>query len=69
MAAPKRTGLGRGISALIPTVDPASARPVDVFFPDSGLPGTNGNGNGNGNGHANGNGAASGSADGDGTPG
>jgi ParB family chromosome partitioning protein len=52
MAAPKRTGLGRGISALIPTVDPASARPVDVFFPDSGLPGTNGDGNGNGNGHA-----------------
>jgi ParB family chromosome partitioning protein len=33
MAAPKRTGLGRGIGALIPTtegVDPA--RPVDVFF-------------------------------------
>jgi ParB family chromosome partitioning protein len=48
MAAPKRTGLGRGISALIPTADPSSARPVDVFFPDSGL-GANGNGaNGNG---------------------
>jgi ParB family chromosome partitioning protein len=53
MAAPKRTGLGRGISALIPTVDPASARPVDVFFPDSGVPGRNG---GNGNGSSNGNG-------------
>lgn len=38
MAAPKRTGLGRGIGALIPTADD-SARPVDVFFPeaDSGL--------------------------------
>ncbi|MET0855036.1 MAG: ParB/RepB/Spo0J family partition protein [Microterricola sp.] len=35
MAAPKRTGLGRGISALIPVTDPANARPVDVFFPDS----------------------------------
>ncbi|MEO8907177.1 MAG: ParB/RepB/Spo0J family partition protein, partial [Microbacteriaceae bacterium] len=31
--ATKRTGLGRGIGALIPTVD-ASTRPVDVFFPD-----------------------------------
>jgi len=33
MAAPKRTGLGRGIGALIPTA-PAEgdARPVDVFF-------------------------------------
>ncbi|MGF3056514.1 ParB/RepB/Spo0J family partition protein [Microbacterium sp. YY-01] len=31
----KRTGLGRGIGALIPTSDgqPAAARPVDVFFP------------------------------------
>ncbi len=58
MAAPKRTGLGRGISALIPTADPASARPVDVFFPDSGLPGSNGNGNGSVNGEANGNGHA-----------
>lgn len=28
----KRTGLGRGIGALIPTAD-QSARPVDVFFP------------------------------------
>ncbi len=34
MAAPKRTGLGRGIGALIPTGDdPTAARPVDVFFP------------------------------------
>lgn len=32
--AAKRTGLGRGIGALIPTSD-QSARPVDVFFPDS----------------------------------
>jgi len=32
MAAPKRTGLGRGIGALIPTSDQAE-RPVDVFFP------------------------------------
>lgn len=31
--AAKRTGLGRGIGALIPTEDPATARPVDVFFP------------------------------------
>lgn len=31
--APKRTGLGRGIGALIPTAD-TMARPVDVFFPD-----------------------------------
>jgi ParB family chromosome partitioning protein len=31
--APKRTGLGRGIGALIPTTDTV-ARPVDVFFPD-----------------------------------
>ena len=30
--AAKRTGLGRGIGALIPTSD-QSARPVDVFFP------------------------------------
>ncbi len=29
----KRTGLGRGIGALIPTGDSAEARPVDVFFP------------------------------------
>ncbi|AGW42747.1 chromosome partitioning protein [Leifsonia xyli subsp. cynodontis DSM 46306] len=31
--AAKRTGLGRGIGALIPTTD-QSARPVDVFFPE-----------------------------------
>lgn len=29
----KRTGLGRGIGALIPTTDSAETRPVDVFFP------------------------------------
>jgi ParB family transcriptional regulator, chromosome partitioning protein len=34
MAAPKRTGLGRGIGALIPDSEEAlSQRPVDVFFP------------------------------------
>lgn len=33
--APKRTGLGRGIGALIPTENPADRRPVDVFFPTS----------------------------------
>lgn len=34
--ATKRTGLGRGIGALIPSGDDATrARPVDVFFPDS----------------------------------
>jgi ParB family chromosome partitioning protein len=33
MAAPKRTGLGRGIGALIPGTDESSQRPVDVFFP------------------------------------
>jgi ParB family chromosome partitioning protein len=32
MATPKRTGLGRGIGALIPTAD-EGGRPVDVFFP------------------------------------
>lgn len=31
----KRTGLGRGIGALIPTVDETRSRPVDVFFPDT----------------------------------
>jgi ParB family transcriptional regulator, chromosome partitioning protein len=31
--ATKRTGLGRGIGALIPTVAEAQGRPVDVFFP------------------------------------
>jgi ParB family transcriptional regulator, chromosome partitioning protein len=35
-ATPRRTGLGRGIGALIPTGEDADApRPVDVFFPDS----------------------------------
>jgi len=29
----KRTGLGRGIGALIPTTESTEARPVDVFFP------------------------------------
>ncbi len=29
----KRTGLGRGIGALIPTSEPEHSRPVDVFFP------------------------------------
>jgi len=39
MATPRRTGLGRGIGALIPTVDDSSAaRPVDVFFPEGRLP-------------------------------
>lgn len=32
MAGPKRTGLGRGIGALIPT-DAGDERPVDIFFP------------------------------------
>lgn len=31
----KRTGLGRGIGALIPTAEPAEARPADVFFSGS----------------------------------
>lgn len=31
----KRTGLGRGIGALIPTSETADARPVDVFFPNT----------------------------------
>jgi ParB family chromosome partitioning protein len=35
MAAPKRTGLGRGIGALIPTDEGSPERPVDVFFPVS----------------------------------
>jgi len=36
MAAPKRTGLGRGIGALIPTGEDTAERPVDVFFsPDA----------------------------------
>lgn len=29
----KRTGLGRGIGALIPTTEASESRPVDVFFP------------------------------------
>ena len=29
----KRTGLGRGIGALIPTSEPTEDRPTDVFFP------------------------------------
>ena len=33
MATPKRTGLGRGIGALIPGGDEDDSRPVDVFFP------------------------------------
>jgi ParB family chromosome partitioning protein len=38
-AAPRRTGLGRGIGALIPTPDdPSASRPVDVFFPDGRTP-------------------------------
>ncbi|MGR0218821.1 ParB/RepB/Spo0J family partition protein [Agromyces sp. ZXT2-6] len=38
--ATKRTGLGRGIGALIPTTDdaPRADRPVDVFFPNSEAP-------------------------------
>ncbi|MEO6943444.1 MAG: ParB/RepB/Spo0J family partition protein [Lacisediminihabitans sp.] len=35
MAAQKRTGLGRGIGALIPTDDGDAERPVDVFFPSA----------------------------------
>lgn len=31
--ATKRTGLGRGIGALIPVMDESQDRPVDVFFP------------------------------------
>jgi ParB family chromosome partitioning protein len=31
--AAKRTGLGRGIGALIPTTEQADERPADVFFP------------------------------------
>lgn len=37
--ATKRTGLGRGIGALIPTEDtPRPTRPVDVFFPGADAP-------------------------------
>ncbi len=32
---PKRTGLGRGIGALIPTIAATEDRPSDVFFPTS----------------------------------
>ncbi|WP_243226286.1 ParB/RepB/Spo0J family partition protein [Microbacterium sp. CIAB417] len=34
----KRTGLGRGIGALIPTSEASEARPVDVFFPGASAP-------------------------------
>jgi ParB family transcriptional regulator, chromosome partitioning protein len=34
--AQKRTGLGRGIGALIPQAPPSGERPVDVFFPTAG---------------------------------
>lgn len=30
----KRTGLGRGIGALIPTAESTESRPVDVYFPE-----------------------------------
>jgi len=40
MATPKRTGLGRGIGALIPTDGGTAERPVDVFFQTSVKPGT-----------------------------
>lgn len=33
----KRTGLGRGIGALIPTSELSESRPVDVFFPGASL--------------------------------
>ncbi|MDY0828423.1 ParB/RepB/Spo0J family partition protein [Microbacterium sp. BG28] len=36
----KRTGLGRGIGALIPTSEGSEARPVDVFFPGAPAPKT-----------------------------
>ncbi|WEG08962.1 ParB/RepB/Spo0J family partition protein [Microbacterium horticulturae] len=38
--AAKRTGLGRGIGALIPTTESTSERPVDVFFPGASATGT-----------------------------
>ena len=38
MAAPKRTGLGRGIGALIPAAETTAERPVDVFFPAPAAP-------------------------------
>ncbi|GAA1703173.1 ParB/RepB/Spo0J family partition protein [Microbacterium sediminicola] len=36
----KRTGLGRGIGALIPTTEASETRPVDVFFPGGSAPDT-----------------------------
>ncbi len=36
----KRTGLGRGIGALIPTSETTDARPVDVLFPRASAPAT-----------------------------
>jgi ParB family chromosome partitioning protein len=50
----KRTGLGRGIGALIPTNEAVEDRPSDVFFPravavEEKDDGNNANGNGNGN--------------------
>src|SRR5690554_4363550 len=36
--AAKRTGLGRGIGALIPTDTGSPDRPVDVFFPSAATP-------------------------------
>ena len=36
----KRTGLGRGIGALIPTSESSDARPVDVLFPRASAPAT-----------------------------
>jgi ParB family chromosome partitioning protein len=35
MASPKRTGLGRGIGALIPSDQGSPERPVDIFFPSA----------------------------------
>ena len=35
MATKKKSGLGRGIGALIPQQDPTAERPVDVFFGES----------------------------------
>jgi ParB family chromosome partitioning protein len=43
MATPKRTGLGRGIGALIPDSDSDSGqRPIDVFFASSNAPSSSG---------------------------
>ncbi|WP_417563190.1 ParB/RepB/Spo0J family partition protein [Microbacterium sp.] len=38
--AAKRTGLGRGIGALIPTAEATAERPVDVFFPGGSITAT-----------------------------